>query len=123
LGKNSRRLDFLRKITTLLIIAERHGIDLVCTCFDRSAAEQFECYQKGRTAPGKIVTNCDGYKKRSAHQDWEAWDILIIKDGEPVWPRTKEYEALGEIWKKVFDGIWGGDWEDLNDIYHFQLGD
>lgn len=34
----------------------------------RTAEYQRELYSQGRTKPGKIVTNCDGYKFKSNHQ-------------------------------------------------------
>lgn len=123
MGKNSRRIEFLIKITILYQIADRIGISFLCTCFHRSAEEQNKRYQQGRTLEGDIVTNQDGYRIRSKHQNWEAWDILIIKNGEPVWPRSRDYETLGEIWKRILKGIWGGDWRSPEDIYHFQLGE
>lgn len=42
----------------------------------RTAEYQNSLYQKGRTTPGSIVTNCDGYKVKSEHQSGMAFDFF-----------------------------------------------
>jgi len=113
-----RRIIFLKKAVALINFACLNGIDFIVYTFYRTTEEQKKRYAQGRTEPGRIVTYCDGVKKRSAHQDWLAWDIVIIKNGKPIWQRTNDYELLGKFWKEL-GGIWGGDWE-LNDVYHFE---
>ena len=44
----------------------------------RTTEEQIALYAKGRTAPGKIVTYCDGVTKKSNHQakaDGLSWAV------------------------------------------------
>lgn len=52
----------------------------------RTAEYQNSLYQKGRTTAGSIVTNCDGYKNKSEHQDGWAFDFFQNIKG-------KEWEA------------------------------
>lgn len=115
-----KRIMFIRKLAMLTELASLGGISFIISCFNRTAEDQAERYAQGRTEPGKIVTYCDGYEKKSNHQDWLAVDIAIItRSGEIEWGRTEDYELLGRIWKEYIGGRWGGDW-DLNDIYHFE---
>jgi len=114
-----KRIIFFQKFALFTVMAQALGIRFIITAFHRTKEQQSRRYAQGRTAPGKIVTDCDGEVKRSFHQDWLAIDLVIIKDGKCVWERTNEYETLGKLWKQVFKGTWGGDWR-LNDIYHFQ---
>jgi hypothetical protein len=58
------------------------------------------------------VTNADGIKYKSAHQDGNAIDEVPAENGRPVWP-----PASDPRWKQiaaafVAEGfIWGGDWD------------
>ena len=73
------------------------------------------------------MTNCDGILIKSKHQFWEAVDLVIVKNGELIWPRIPDYEILGRIAKEE-ELRWGGDWDgdeirDPNDFdpYHFEF--
>lgn len=94
----------------------------------RTAEQQNELYQKGRTKPGNIVTYKDGYRKKSNHQaksdgyghavdlvpypiDWNDWTKFeLINDAMQ--------EAGRSLGVKV---IWGGNWK-FRDAAHFELG-
>jgi len=114
-----KRVIFFQKFALFTVMAQVLGIRFIITTFHRTKEQQVARYAQGRTEPGRIVTNCDGVVRRSFHQDWLAIDLAIVKDGACVWERTSDYESLGSLWKKIFKGTWGGDWE-LNDIFHFQ---
>lgn len=114
----AKRIIFLKKIMALTSFACLNYINFIVYTFHRTTKEQEERYSSGRTKPGRKITYCDGIKKRSAHQDWLAWDIVIIENNKAVWERTKDYELLGKFWKNL-GGTWGGDWK-LGDIYHFE---
>jgi peptidoglycan L-alanyl-D-glutamate endopeptidase CwlK len=100
-------------------LADR-GLEVVITQGVRSAAQQRALYAQGRTRPGKIVTNCDGYIKKSPHQHWLAIDIAIVKNGAVEWADLPEYHDLGEYWESL-GGFWGGRIASLGDVYHFEL--
>lgn len=114
-----QRIDFLHKISLFILLASSEGIDLLCYFFHRTTIQQVKLYAQGRVKPGKIVTYCDGVKKKSFHQIWRAKDFVIVKDGKLIWKYIPEYDICGKIWKGL-GGIWGGDFK-FKDIYHFQL--
>ena len=81
----------------------------------RSAKEQDDKYQQGRSKPGKIITNARGYQ--SYHQYGLAADIIFERYG---WnpPSLAWWFELGKEGKKL-GLVWGGDW-DLKDYAHFE---
>ncbi len=122
-SKNSYRLQFAFMFSLLLVYAWTQKIYLIPTCIRRTAKEQFDRYQKGRTIAGKKVTNVDGYKKKSKHQRWRAGDVLVLAwDGnkfQSKWRPIEPYEILGEFWEGL-GGTWGGRWK-LRDYCHFEI--
>lgn len=98
-------------IARLSIYSQTKGIALMPFGFYRTAAQQIINRIKGTSSV-----------KRSFHQDWLAIDFVIIKEGAAQWERSAEYEDLGLYWESM-GGIWGGRWNTINDIYHFQYGD
>jgi len=100
---------------------------LILTCTYRSPKEQFQLYQKGRTIPGKKVTNCDGYKKLSDHnyRPSQAFDVAVydLKNKKILWD-IKYYLKLGEM-RTILgyaDSVyWGGEFKSFKDYPHFGL--
>ena len=67
----------------------------------RTAEYQNSLYQQGRTIPGKILTNADGYKIKSNHQVksdglGHAVDIAIMDGKKADWDDLTKYKAVGE---------------------------
>jgi len=115
------RCRFLRLLAQLILRASSGGINLMAYWIERSAEQQFTLYQQGRTEPGRIVTNCDGYQKISPHQRWRAADLVIVgEDGGLIWDASARYELLGQMWKDL-GGKHGGDFKGLCDMNHFEL--
>lgn len=86
----------------------------------RTAEYQASLYAKGRTEPGRTVTNCDGYRKRSSHQSGLAADIAPFKNGRTWWSCPKQHwEYLGHL-ARLHGLTWGGDWEKLKDMPHVE---
>lgn len=106
------------KIGLLKKDCEKAGLKLgIGECY-RTVKEQDALYAKGRTAPGKIVTNAKGSSFSSQHQWGVAFDIFQNVKG-------KEYEAsfftkVAKLAKKRGLG-WGGDWKTICDTPHFYL--
>lgn len=106
-------------VKRFLEIAKQGGINLRVTSAYRNFNEQNELYAKGRTKPGKIVTNAKGGE--SKHNYGVAFDVVIMDNGQPVWnyndPRWNEIGDLG----KKFGFVWGGDFKSIKDKPHFEM--
>jgi peptidoglycan L-alanyl-D-glutamate endopeptidase CwlK len=132
-NKSRERLEGIKPV--LIEIIERAIID---TPIDfgippdgglRTAYRQNQLYAKGRTEAGQIITWVDGMKKRSRHQDGDAFDIYAFVDGKASWD-PKHYEPIarhlqGIAWVEFgVVLIWGGDGLGKNkviDLPHFEL--
>lgn len=90
----------------------------------RSLARQQALYAQGRTAPGKIVTKCDGIVKVSDHQRGFAVDCAFLDDPrtprDETWDETKPWAVYGAMAEA--EGLtWGGRWVGLRDLPHIEL--
>jgi peptidoglycan L-alanyl-D-glutamate endopeptidase CwlK len=117
------------------------SIPHVVTSTKRTEAEQAALYAQGRAKIEAVnelrkracmpnitlaqnqntVTNCDGVRKKSAHQSGDALDIVPLKGHYPVWPGPDDprWLAIAEIMEKHgFD--WGGRWKEFPDHPHYQ---
>ena len=94
------------------------GINVKIICGTRTYEEQATLYAKGRTEPGKKVTNArPGY---SWHNIGVAWDFVVFDErGQPLWdsPLMDRCGAIGE----ELGLEWGGSWKRFVDKAHFQL--
>lgn len=118
-------------LVTIMTAGVRYSpIDFSITDGVRTAEQQNLLYQKGRTLPGSIVTNCDGYKVLSNHQIRSdgfgyAVDLYPFVGGKV---RLHDAEGLAVIalhLKSIAKGLgiklyWGGDWK-IKDMPHFSL--
>ena len=106
------------KLTKLLKECGKKGIFLIITEGYRTEEYQDSLYAKGRTAPGKIVTNARGSSYSSQHQWGIAFDVAI-NDKDKLYDVTLLCK-VGVIAKRVGLG-WGGDWTSIVDRPHFYL--
>ena len=91
----------------------------------RTIEEQNLLYAKGRTAPGKKVTNAKG--GQSIHNYGFAVDICLIIDGKTAsWDTAKDWDDdQVSDWQECVDIFkkhgwnWGGDWKTFKDLPHF----
>ena len=97
---------------------ESLNITLRITQGYRTIAEQDALYAKGRTAPGKEVTNAKGGS--SFHNYGLAVDLAnLVNDGKDI---NWEFDMFNLRPFAVKYGIeWGGDWKSLKDFPHFQI--
>jgi peptidoglycan L-alanyl-D-glutamate endopeptidase CwlK len=101
----------------LFFKARDHGITIDIISGLRTYAEQDALYAKGRTAPGKKVTNARG--GYSNHNFGIAFDIGVFEGGRYL-PSSSKYKAVGVLGKEL--GLeWGGNWKTIVDQPHFQL--
>lgn len=87
----------------------------------RTVAEQDALYAKGRTKPGKKVTNAKGSTYSSQHQWGIAVDFFYNKKGEEFSDRDY-FRKVGAYAKSIGLG-WGGDWKNPVDMPHLYLPD
>lgn len=101
------------------------GFPMVQTAGVRTPDEQLALFNKGRTTPGPIVTNCDGVLKPSNHQVkadgyGHAVDCAFLINGHPSWDLHLPWTCYGACAKAL--GLqWGGDWHSLTDLPHIEL--
>lgn len=106
----------------------KQGIDLLIYCTYRPDDEQNAAYACGRTAPGKIITNCRGgqskHNKKTADGKpaSDAYDCVPCVGGKPQWADAKLYLKVGQIAESI--GLtWAGRWTgSLKETAHMQLG-
>lgn len=103
-----KRIQFFKNICLLITQLSNEGISVIPFSFYRSPEEQVVLFQQGKS---KV--------RFSKHQQWLAIDLVIVKDGKPVWNYIKEYDRIGEIAESL--GLkWGGRWSNPKDIYHIE---
>lgn len=92
------------------------------TCTFRTNEEQAELYAKGRTKPGKIVTNI---RKGGKHNVYPALAFdIAFKDAENKLDWSPDlFAKFAAIIKANFNGLvkWGGDWRTFKDLPHFEV--
>jgi peptidoglycan L-alanyl-D-glutamate endopeptidase CwlK len=120
-GVHPRLIEAAKKI---IFAGHELGYDLIVTDGLRTTEQQVRLYAQGRTSPGKIVTFCDGVRKKSNHQAkpdgfGHAVDMCFRINGQPSWDDSLPWRLLGEM-AKATGCKWGGDWE-TPDRPHIEL--
>ena len=86
----------------------------------RTAARQLELCEAGKS-------KCDGFVKRSKHQDGKALDVYAFVDGKASWQEhhlTTVAAALLQAAAHFGTQVeWGGFWHGFRDMPHIQLAD
>lgn len=91
----------------------------------RTYAEQNALYAQGRATKGRVVTNAKG--GQSNHNFGLAWDVGIFVNGDYYEGRNaredKAYADLAALTKAGLPNLleWGGDWNSIKDMPHYQL--
>lgn len=116
------------------------GLDVLITCTFRSRDEQAELYARGRTKPGRIVTNARPGESKHNHTEGGlpaslAFDVVPLRDGKPVWGTagdgldddpTDDLTDDLELWQRVGEigesaGLkWAGRWRRFREFPHFE---
>jgi len=97
--------------------AAAQGITIRVIGGTRTYAEQDALYAKGRTLPGRIVTNARG--GYSNHNFGIAFDIGVF-EGSDYLDDSPLYKVVGSLGMEL--GLdWGGSWKSFRDDPHFEL--
>lgn len=117
-----RLKDALPKILGAMSVA---GFPMMVTDTERTQEEQMALYAKGRTAPGPIVTNADGFKKKSNHQTKvdgyaHACDCCFIVNGHASWDIHHPWKVYGAL-AEAMGLVWGGNWKSFIDLPHIEV--
>ena len=105
-------------------LCEKYGIQILIIEAIRSIDRQAKLYAKGRSTPGKIVTNAR--PGRSFHNYGFAFDFCPIYDGKCAWKRLDLFRICGEL-AQIIGFEWGavkkygGDFSTINDMPHLQM--
>lgn len=103
---------------------KKQGLNVLVTETLRTQEEQEKLYAKGRTQPGKIVTNCRGYQ--SPHCWGVAFDFCRNVKGKEYDNTDGFFEKVGSIAKELFKDteyrlFWGGDFKTFVDKPHIEM--
>jgi len=105
------------KAEELQALCREKGLPVLITETLRTKEEQDVLYAKGRTTPGKIVTNCT--YPNSAHCWGVAFDFCRNVRGKEYDTADGFFEKVGQIGKSI--GLfWGGDFKSFKDMPHFE---
>jgi len=107
--QTEKRVKFFQDIALFITQLANEGIQFMPFSFYRSIEEQKALVKQGMS---KTLN--------SKHLRWLAIDLVLIENGKPIWKRTSTYDRAGEIWKQL-GHVWGGDFKELSDIYHFEF--
>lgn len=103
--------------------AMEHGCDYIMISGNRSWKEQDALYAKGRTLPGKKVTNARG--GYSNHNFGIAGDFGVFRHGaylDETEPRTAERVHRACAVNAEACGLeWGGHWQNFQDLPHYEI--
>lgn len=113
------------EVSNILLEIQSKNIEIRIVQGMRTFAEQDSLYAKGRTAPGKIVTNAKG--GQSYHNFGLSVDFCLLhKDGSISWDLKEDADKDGiKDWMEVVDVFekygwsWGGYWK-KKDNPHFE---
>lgn len=121
--------NLLEKVDRVLAAMAALGFPMKIVQGLRTVEEQQALFAQGRTKPGKVVTNCDGVRKKSNHQAaadglGRAVDCAFVDDKttpeDETWSEKSPWTAYGAVAKAV-GLVWGGDWKGINDRPHIEL--
>lgn len=122
--------ELREKINEWLVILADKGISVLIYEIYRSAEEQDELYQLGRTKPGNIVTDArGGQSKHNATIDVKpaskAFDCCPMINNTPSWSKTGDARTAWEEMGKAAEQVglyWGRNFNNTSrDWAHFEI--
>jgi peptidoglycan L-alanyl-D-glutamate endopeptidase CwlK len=117
----------VEKVWRLIAALDALGFPIFVTSGVRTTEQQQALYAKGRTVPGKVVTNADGVIKKSNHQAKDdgfghAVDCAFMPSDVSREPFSDlhPWTAYGAC-AAALGLSWGGAWKSINDQPHVEL--
>jgi peptidoglycan L-alanyl-D-glutamate endopeptidase CwlK len=108
------------KVRAWVAACAARGVEVLVYCTYRSADEQAELYARGRTKPGRRVTNAPAWS--SWHNHRRAADAVPLRSGKPLWRYDAddvEWQVYAEEAKRA--GLeWAGTWKKFREFDHVQ---
>lgn len=98
--------------------ANAAGPQVFLTQTYRSPDDQAADYAKGRTAPGKVVTNAKPGQSLHNYYPALAFDVAFKQGAALAWDIAL-FSAFAVV-AKGFGLTWGGDWKTFRDNPHFE---
>jgi peptidoglycan L-alanyl-D-glutamate endopeptidase CwlK len=109
------------KVRRILDAMRALGFEMIVTDGVRTTQEQQALWRRGRTEPGKKVTNADGVTTISKHQTRRAVDCCFLVNGVASWAESNPWALYGAMARAI--GLtWGGDFTSIKDRPHVELG-
>lgn len=114
------------KVQQILSAMAILGHPMMVTAGYRTVQEQTALYAQGRTAPGHIVTQCDGIAHPSRHQAdprdgfGRAVDCCFVVDGAPSWAESCPWDLYGAM-AEALRLHWGGHFTSFRDRPHVEM--
>lgn len=105
--RNNVHPILLEKIDRVMNAMKCIGFPMLLTDGVRTAEQQYEIWRQGRERSGKIVTNADGFNKKSNHQIkpdgfGHAVDCCFLDiNGAPTWSMSYPWVAYSELCKAI----------------------
>jgi peptidoglycan LD-endopeptidase CwlK len=122
--------DRLIRLFTALSISTA----FIIICGERTPEEQMQAYQKGRIEvngvwtvndKSKIVTNCDGYIKKSPHNFQPSHAVDVMPDPlnyeDKIGTQNFAQKVLALATKMQIPIKWGGNFKSIGDTDHYEL--
>lgn len=127
LSKNSlRNLDGVHPelVDVVKLAIQITKVDFGVSDGYRTPEQQNKLYRQGRSEPGDIITNIDGYDNKSYHQTGSAVDVYAYADGKASW----QPEHLSQVACAMLEAAirldvnlrWGGHFKSFIDMPHFE---
>lgn len=109
--------DMRAKAEEFKALCAANNLPVLITETWRSEHDQTELYAKGRTTPGKIVTNCR--YPQSPHCWGVAFDFCRNVKGQEYTNGDGFFQKVGKLGKSI--GLfWGGDFKSFVDMPHLE---
>ena len=130
---SKRSLDTLKGIHPDLVKVVKEAIKITKQDFMvvqgvRTAEEQNKLFRQGRTRPGKVVTQLDGFKKKSNHQvKDDGYGYAVDLCPYPIdWNDLDKFKVISEAMTQASRKLgvkitWGGNWKSFKDYPHYEL--